>query len=53
MDVNHRLQERELTETERAHHLAHVESQLCWCDPMIERDEHDRKVIVHIEVTWQ
>jgi len=39
MFLNYRFGERNLIETEVAHHLAHFESPLCWCDPIVEIDE--------------
>ena len=38
--------------TEVANQLAHIESELCWCDPIIEIDEYSQKVVIHKEVTW-
>jgi hypothetical protein len=38
--------------TEVANQLAHVESELCWCDPIVEVDEYGRKIVMHKEVTW-
>ena len=35
-----------------ASQLAHVKSELCWCDPIVEMDEYGRKVVMHKEVTW-
>lgn len=32
--------------------LRHIESDFCWCDPMIEVDESGRETVVHREVTW-
>ena len=32
--------------------LAHVKSELCWCDPVFEMDEYGRKLVTHKEVTW-
>lgn len=52
MFLNYRFGERNLIETEVAHHLAHVESPLCWCDPIVEIDEYGQKVVIHKEVTW-
>jgi len=52
MLLNYRFGERNLIETEVAHHLAHVESPLCWCDPIVEIDEYGQRVVIHKEVTW-
>ena len=52
MFPNQRFRELEATKTECANHLAHVESEFCWCNPIVEIDEHGQKVVVHIEVTW-
>jgi hypothetical protein len=32
--------------------LTHINSEFCWCDPIIEADEHGRTVVLHKEVTW-
>lgn len=46
------LGRRDPIETEVASQLAHVKSELCWCDPIVEIDEYGRKVVMHKEVTW-
>ena len=30
--------------------LAYVESELCWCDPIIEVDENNKDIVIHREV---
>ena len=33
--------------------LNHMESDLCWCDPIVEIDDEDGKeVVLHRQVTW-
>lgn len=32
--------------------LRHIDSDFCWCDPMIEVDESGQETVVHREVTW-
>jgi hypothetical protein len=32
--------------------LNHVESDFCWCDPIIEVDEDGQQVLFHRDVTW-
>lgn len=32
--------------------LRHIESELCWCDPVIEVDQSGRETVIHKEVTW-
>lgn len=32
--------------------LTHIDSDLCWCDPMVEVDENGQEAVVHREVTW-
>jgi hypothetical protein len=32
--------------------LNHLDSELCWCDPVIELDEDGREAVVHRQVTW-
>ena len=32
--------------------LAHLDSDLCWCDPIVEVDEDGEHVLLHRQVTW-
>jgi hypothetical protein len=32
--------------------LSHLDSDYCWCDPIVEVDEDGEKVVLHWEVTW-
>jgi hypothetical protein len=32
--------------------LSHIDSDVCWCEPIVETDEDGREVIVHREITW-
>jgi hypothetical protein len=32
--------------------LAHIESELCWCDPILEFDEVGNESLTHNDVTW-
>jgi hypothetical protein len=32
--------------------LSHIDSDLCWCDPIVEFDEDGDKLVMHKEVTW-
>ena len=32
--------------------LNHLDSNFCWCDPMVEEDESGGEVVVHRQVTW-
>ncbi len=32
--------------------LSHVDSDVCWCDPVVEVDESGREVVVHREIMW-
>ena len=32
--------------------LTHLDSDLCWCDPIVEVDEDGRHVLLHRQVTW-
>jgi hypothetical protein len=52
MSLNQPLVWRNPIETEVASQLAHVKSELCLCDPIVEMDEYGRKVVMHKEVTW-
>jgi hypothetical protein len=33
-------------------HLAHINSELCWCDPILDFDEEGNESLTHNEVTW-
>ena len=53
MSLNQPLVWRNPVETELvSSQLAHVKSELCWCDPIVEIDEYGRKLVTHKEVTW-
>ena len=43
---------RESISTEVIDQLAHVESELCWCDPINVVDENGNDVVLHREVIW-
>lgn len=32
--------------------LTHLDSDFCWCDPLVELDENARQIIVHRHVIW-
>ena len=32
--------------------LTHLDSDFCWCDPIIELDESGREAVLHRQVTW-
>ena len=40
------------TPVETAIGLNHLDSNFCWCDPMVEEDESGQETVVHKEVTW-
>lgn len=43
------------SQTPEAHdaiQLAHIDSELCWCDPIIDFDEMGQQSVIHNEVTW-
>jgi hypothetical protein len=52
MSLNQPLVWRNPIWTEVASQLSHVESELCWCDPIVEMDEYGQKVVMHKAVTW-
>jgi hypothetical protein len=52
MSLNQPLGWRSPNWTEVVNQLAHVESELCWCDPIVEMDEYGQTVVMHKEVTW-
>ncbi len=47
-----RLGCRDLVSPKAANSLAHLDSELCWCEPIIEVDENGNDVVIHSEVTW-
>jgi hypothetical protein len=32
--------------------LTHIDSDFCWCDPVVEVDKNGQEVVVHREATW-
>jgi len=32
--------------------LNHLESDFCWCDPIIEVDENGQEIVFHRQITW-
>jgi hypothetical protein len=32
--------------------LKHLDSDFCWCDPIIELDENGQEAVLHRQVTW-
>jgi len=32
--------------------LSHIDSDLCWCEPIVDLDENGEGVVIHREVTW-
>ena len=32
--------------------LEHVDSEFCWCDPIVEADENGEESVIHRQVTW-
>ena len=32
--------------------LTHLDSDLCWCDPIVEVDENGEHVLLHRQVIW-
>jgi hypothetical protein len=32
--------------------LNHIDSDVCWCEPIVETDEDGKEVVVHREITW-
>ena len=37
---------------ETSERLRHIQSQLCWCEPVLALDEDGKDILVHQEVTW-
>ena len=36
----------------KAVELKHVDSQFCWCEPVVELDDEGDEVLMHRQVTW-
>jgi hypothetical protein len=32
--------------------LEHLDSDMCWCDPIIEIDDDAQKIVLHRQMTW-
>jgi len=32
--------------------LIHLDSDLCWCEPIIEAEEIGEEIVIHRQVTW-
>jgi len=32
--------------------LNHVDTDFCWCDPIVEFDDNGREIVLHRQVTW-
>jgi hypothetical protein len=32
--------------------LGHIDTDFCWCDPIIELDDNGQKIVLHRRVTW-
>ena len=32
--------------------LSHIDSDLCWCDPIVDCERDGRQLVIHKEVTW-
>jgi hypothetical protein len=32
--------------------LNHLDSDFCWCDPIVEVDENGQEAVLHRQVTW-
>jgi hypothetical protein len=32
--------------------LSHLDSDFCWCDPIVEVDENGQEAVLHRQVTW-
>jgi hypothetical protein len=41
-----------VTKHEISEGLMHIQSQLCWCEPVLAFDEEGKETLVHQEVTW-
>ena len=52
MFLNQRFGTSHPIETKSETRLAHVESQSCWCDPIVEVGEYGEEIVLHKEVTW-
>lgn len=32
--------------------LSHIDSDFCWCEPLVIVNENEEEVVIHREVTW-
>jgi hypothetical protein len=32
--------------------LTHLDSEFCWCEPIVETDESGEEVVIHRQVSW-
>ena len=32
--------------------LKHLDSDFCWCDPVVEMDDLGREILIHRQVSW-
>jgi len=32
--------------------LNHLDTDFCWCDPIVEIDDNGREIVLHRQVTW-
>jgi beta-xylosidase len=46
------LTSRDSNDVSDAIQLAHINSESCWCDPILEFDEDGNQSLIHNEVTW-
>ena len=52
MIAKHLISRSRLSEAPDGIQLAHIDSELCWCDPIIDFDEIGEQSVMHNDVTW-
>ncbi len=52
MIAKQHLTSRDGNDVSDAIQLAHINSESCWCDPILEFDEDGNQSLTHNEVTW-
>jgi hypothetical protein len=50
--ISKQLASPETSDVSDAAQLDHINSELCWCDPILDFDEEGNESLTHNEVTW-
>jgi hypothetical protein len=52
MFAKQRISRTQASEVPDAIQLDHIDSELCWCDPIVDYDEKGHQSVIHNNVTW-